>query len=97
MDERGDHRQVLTQVEDQPGGERGSQQSLSPAADSCDEQQNKITSSFHQYHRGDGVDGSARVCGAHVARTADSPKDDHNLVYKRLVSDQVENLTTYLC
>lgn len=28
---------------------------------------------------------------------ADSPKDGHNLFYNRLVSAQVENVTTYLC
>lgn len=37
------------------------------------------------------------LAGRHVPRTADSPKDGHNLFYNRLVSAQVENVTTYLC
>lgn len=37
------------------------------------------------------------ACWPAHPRTADSPKDGHNLFYNRLVSAQVENVTTYLC
>lgn len=37
------------------------------------------------------------LAGRSIPGMADSPKDGHNLFYNRLVSAQVENVTTYLC